>query len=302
MGARAKEVVHYKKHAKAAAIVRIGCFLVVFQPVLFAARPSAAPKTPPPPPQELPTGYKFIPDDVDWDHPVYQTSFESTETLKDWRLEGGKRMTIAGGSLLLESEAGSTQSEANANHLVCWLTREVPADFLLEFTVKPENRKQGLNIVFFNARGLNGENIFEPPIKPRTGIFAQYHSSDINCYHISYWAGDRGTAHVRKNKGFHLVAVGTDLVVNGPPDVFQTIRIYKRGGMIRLMVDDIVSVAYDDDGKTFGPVHTHSGWIGLRQMAHTVKCEYGHLNIWPLKTMSPSATGKNRPAESGPNP
>lgn len=45
------------------------------------------------------------------------------------------------------------------------------------------------------------------------------------------------------------------------------------------MVDDIVSVAYDDDGKTFGPVWNHSGWIGLRQMAHTVRCEYEHLKV-----------------------
>lgn len=296
-----KEIPNHRNSARAAAIVHTSLVVGAIQLVLFAGGLSAAPKSAPPPPQELPTGYKFIPDDVDWDHPVYQTSFDSAEALKDWRLEGGKRMSVAGGCLLLESEAGSTRSETNANHLVCWLTREVPADFLLEFSVKPQNRKQGLNIVFFNARGLKGENIFEPPIKPRNGVFAQYHSGDINCYHISYWAGDRGTANVRKNKGFHLVAVGKDLIVTDPPDAFQTVRIYKRGGMIRLMVDDIVAVAYDDDGKTFGPVHTHSGWIGLRQMGHTVKCEYGHVNVWPLKAKPASASGKSHSVESGSN-
>ena len=37
----------------------------------------------------------------------------------------------------------------------------------------------------------------------------------------------------------------------------------------------MLSLAYDDDGTTFGPVWTHRGWIGLRQMGHTVRCEYG---------------------------
>jgi len=235
-----------------------------------------------PEPQRQATGMKFLPPDVDWDHPVYQTSFEEPADLEDWRLEGGLRMSVAGGNLVLESRPGSTKSEANANHLVCWLTQEVPADFLLEFSVRPENRQQGLNIVFFNTRGLHGESIFDPALAPRDGLFKQYHSGDLNGYHISYWAAGRGTANVRKNRGFHLVAEGTDLVTDGPAGDFQTVRLYKHDGTIRCTVDDALSVAYDDDGTTFGPVWTHAGWIGLRQMGHTVRCQYGHLKVWPL--------------------
>ena len=88
---------------------------------------------------------------------------------------------------------------------------------------------------------------------------------------------------MRKNAGFHLVATGNDLVVPAPADSFQTIRLYKRSGAIRLMVEDVIAVAFDDDGKTYGPVWTHSGWIGLRQMAHTIRCEYDDLKIFPLK-------------------
>jgi hypothetical protein len=72
-------------------------------------------------------------------------------------------------------------------------------------------------------------------------------------------------------------------MTSAPADQFQTLRIYKRGGRIRVTVDDVISVAWDDDGKTYGPVWTHSGWIGLRQMAHTVHCEYGHLKVFRLK-------------------
>jgi len=228
-------------------------------------------------------GQHLAPADIDWEHPVFVSTFDNADALKDWKLEGGKRMRVVNGRLVLESDASSP--DATNNHLVCWLTKEMPADFLIEFKVRPQNRKQGLNILFFNARGLNGESIFDPALKPRTGIFAQYHSGDLNNYHISYWAGDRGTANVRKNKGFALVAAGPDLVVKAPVKSFQTIRLYKRGGTIRLMVDDIVSVAFDDDGKRHGPVWTHSGWIGLRQMAHTISCEYDDLKIFICKPL-----------------
>ncbi|MDA1250282.1 MAG: DUF1961 family protein, partial [Planctomycetota bacterium] len=83
----------------------------------------------------------------------------------------------------------------------------IPTDFLMEFTVRPHDRKQGLNIVFFNTTGLNGENIFKSPIKPRDGTFKQYWDGDLQSYHVSYWAGAGanagtrgGRANLRKNK------------------------------------------------------------------------------------------------------
>ena len=235
-------------------------------------------------PVETPAGQKFVPDDVDLDNPVYVTTFDDGAVLRDWRLEGGRQMSVAEGKLILESRPHPDASKRSRNHLVCWLVKPVPADFLLEFTVRPQNRKQGLNIVFFNARGVGGHSILDATaVRPRDGTFAQYHSGDLNNYHVSYWAGTRGTANLRKNKGFHLVATGKDLVADSSADAFQTVRVYKRGGKIRVTVDDALSVAYDDDGQTFGAVHTHSGWIGLRQMGHTLKCEYGHLKIYPLK-------------------
>ena len=248
--------------------------------LLCGGRAEAAKPEPPPHPS---VGQRFVPSDVDWVRPVYETTFDDAGALECWRLEGGKRMGIENGKLVLESEPGGEKPAPTDNHLVCWLTKEMPADFLLEFSVRPQDRKRGLNIVFFNARGIRGESLFDPALQPRDGLFKQYHSGDLNNYHISYWAGDRGTANVRKNRGFALVATGPDLVVDAPPEAFQTIRLYKKGGTIRLMVDDIISVAFDDDGKAHGPAWTHPGWIGLRQMGHTIRCEYDHLKVFPLK-------------------
>ena len=228
-------------------------------------------------------GQHFEPPQVIWNHPIYTNSFDDASTLKDWQLEGGKQMAITNGRLVLESPPGAKTPADNTGHLVCWLRKEIPGDFLLEFSFRPLIRTQGLAIVFFNTRGTNGESIFDHALRKRDGTFIQYLRADLNSYHLSYWAGDRGTAHLRKNYGAYVVAVGDDLIAGAAPDGFQTVRIYKRGGVIRITVDGIVALAYDDDGKTHGPVWRHSGWIGLRQMSHAVRCEYDHLVVWPLE-------------------
>lgn len=227
-------------------------------------------------------GEPWLPADVDRDRPVYRSGFESPAVLDDWLLEGGEAMRVEEGRLVLTSRPKGV-AEIDENHLVCWLRREVPGDFLLEFAVRPQNRKEGLNIVFFNARGRRGESIFDPGLRPRNGYFAQYHSGDLDNYHLSYWAAGRGTANLRKNHGFTLVHEGRDLVTGAEPEAFQTIRLHKRGGRVILTVDGLASLAYDDDGRTHGPVWTHSGWLGLRQMAHTVRCEYDNLAVYPLR-------------------
>ncbi len=246
--------------------------------ILLALGSAGRAGDPPPPPPHESVGQRFVPNDVAWDRPVYETSFDDPGELRDWKLEGGMRMSIQDGNLVLESKPGQV-----LNHLVCWLTKEMPADFLLEFTLRPQDRTEGLNIVFFSTRGIHGESIFDPALKPRDGTFKQYHSGDLNGYHISYWAGERGHANLRKNAGFSYVAAGPDLIRDAPQGSWQVVRLYKRGGTIRLMVDDVVSLGFDDDGRTHGPVWNHPGWIGLRQMGRTVRCEYGSLKVFPLQ-------------------
>jgi len=227
---------------------------------------------------------KFIPRDVHWDAPIYSSSFENPADAGDWQLEGGKRLAVEDGKLVLENESrGETEPTPDGNHLVAWLKREVPADFLLEFTFQPKQRGQGLAIVFFNARGKDGQSIFDESLAERDGFFRLYHSGDIDSYHISYWAGDRDKSHLRKNRGFDLVAQGKDLIHTAANNAWQTVRIYKRGGKIRLTVDDELALAWDDDGEEYGPVHDHAGWIGLRQMSHTESARYGEVNVYPLK-------------------
>jgi hypothetical protein len=227
-------------------------------------------------------GTRFIPNDVAWSQPVYETDFTSQDELDHWILEGGFEKRITNGRLILDNGPDPQNPTSDAAHLVCWLKKEMPGDFLLEFTVRPKDRNQGLAIVFFNARGVNGESIFDPSLSPRTGSFRQYTSGDINSYHASYWSGGRETTNLRKNVGFYLAAIGKDLVTPAGADAFQQIRIYKRGARVRITVDDIEVLRFEDTARIPGPPHTHSGWIGLRQMRHAGYCEYDHFAVYPL--------------------
>jgi len=230
-------------------------------------------------------GTTFRPTDVDYSRPIYKTEFDDPAERSNWAFEGGKAMTIAGGRLILESAPAAEPGQRSLNHLVCWLKKEVPADFFFEVALRPENKREGLNIIFFNTRGVNGEDIFAPSLAPRDGTFKLYHSGDLNGYHVSYWAPPRPSTHIRKNRGFHLVAASDiDVIATAPNEAFDLLRIYKRGEKIRVMMGDTVIVAWDDDGKEFGAVHRHSGWLGLRQMGFTRRCEYERLAVYPLLT------------------
>jgi hypothetical protein len=195
----------------------------------------------------------------------------------DWVLEGKATARVAEGRLYLTNDG---------DHLVFWNTRRFPADFLLEFSVSPHDANNGLNIVFFAATALDGGSIFELQQPLRDGVFKKYHTGDLNSYHVSYWAATnddgttRGTPHVRKNRGFHLVAAGKDFVTGqgaGP----HRVRILKVGGRIDAEVNGKLAVRWTDDGRSYGPV-LRDGFIGLRQMAHTRESSYTNFKVWAV--------------------
>lgn len=190
----------------------------------------------------------------------------------DWVLEGEAEARTENGKLVLQNKSG---------HLVCWQTREFPADLLVEFAMSPIDSNKGLAIVFFAARGRDGGGIFDASQPRRDGMFKNYHSRDLDCYHTSYWAcgstGEaRGTAHIRKNQGFHLVAVGKDFIAGQGAGPHQ-VRILKLGSNITVEVDGKIAVQWQDDAE-FGPV-LGAGRVGLRQMGHVDECRYSYFKV-----------------------
>jgi hypothetical protein len=190
----------------------------------------------------------------------------------EWVLEGRASAEATHGKLNLSNEEG---------HLVLWNTRNFPADLLIEFEFSPQNDREGLAIVFFAAQGRDGGSIFALNQPKRDGDFKRYHSGELDCYHTSYWANNakgeaRGTAHIRKNHGFALVAMGRDYITGngtGPHGV----RILKIGPRVEVEVNGKLAVAWTDPGKPHG-----AGFIGLRQMLHTQRATYGNLKVYAV--------------------
>ena len=217
---------------------------------------------------------------------------------KDWVLEGPGRAWTEGGRLHVENHKTETGGPSTAlslskgGHVVLWNTRVFPEDFLLEFDMSPKDSSKGLGIVFFCAKSREprtnmlvrgeGGGIFDLNLPRRAGDFKNYHSGALNCYHVSYWACDanglhRRTANLRKNFGFYLSACGNDNIAGKGPGPHR-VRLLKVGGKIRIETCGVLSLAYDDDGKTYGPVWGE-GCIGLRQMVYTESASYGYFKV-----------------------
>ena len=121
--------------------LNVGLSLCATINALYPGAVAAQAEAEPPPPQHTTVGEVFAPTDVDFSHPLYETAFDSLEVLDDWSLEGGKSANIENGKLVLESHPSEDPDDRSRNHLVYWLKREVPSDSMLEFSVRPQNRK-----------------------------------------------------------------------------------------------------------------------------------------------------------------
>jgi len=213
---------------------------------------------------------------------LYESALDARGSIEGWVMEGPGLTAFEDGWMKMASE--EADSAAKEGHIVHWCPRDFPESFVAEWEMRITS-KSGLCIVFFAARGLNGEDIFDPNLPKRTGIFRQYNQGAISCYHISYYASTpsspgRITSNMRKNSGFHLVS-------NGPPgiepgsDAVHAMRLIKDGAHVQLQVDGKVIIDFTDDGQHYGPV-LGGGKIGLRQMQWT-SALYRNLRVYELQ-------------------
>ncbi len=213
---------------------------------------------------------------------LYESALDAPGSIEGWVMEGPGVTTFKDGWMKMASE--ETNSAAKGGHIVHWCPRDFPESFVAEWEMRITSRS-GLCIVFFAARGLNGEDIFDPSLPERSGIFRQYNQGAISCYHISYYANTpsspgRITSNMRKNSGFYLVA-------NGPPgiepgsDAIHAVRLIRDAAHNQLQVDGKAVIDFMDDGQRYGPV-LGGGKIGLRQMQWT-SALYRNLRVYELR-------------------
>lgn len=208
---------------------------------------------------------------------LYENAFASEEELRDWKLEGPAVIEFKNNWMHM-------YSPNEEGHHVYWCPEDFPADFVAEWELQNIESDAGLCIVFFSALGQNGRNILDPSIRPRDGVFKKYTKSDINNYHISYYANGkdnraREVAHLRKNAGFYKVQIGEPGIPVQSTEIHK-MKLVKKGNHIMMSVDDREIINWLDDGQQYGPV-LGGGRIGLRQMKWT-HFRYRNFKVWSI--------------------
>lgn len=210
---------------------------------------------------------------------LYESSMDTPDSLTRWVAEGPLDLRFTGGGVQM-------RSENFAQHTVFWCPEDFPPSFVAEWDFKPLSR-YGLAIVFFAAKGENGEDIFDPALPERDGAFIHYIKGAIKSYHISYFANienyqmGRVDSNMRKNNDFYKVGGGPIAVPPGNHSWHQ-MRLLKDGNHIQLYADGQIFVDWkDEDPNRYGPA-LGSGKIGLRQMMPTVAL-YKNFRVWSLK-------------------
>ena len=213
---------------------------------------------------------------------LYENRLATPEDVADFILEGHAAVDFHDSTLRLSSQMD--ESEGQRANYVYWCPQEFPTDVWLEWDFWPE-RSRGLCIVFFGARGRNGEDIFDPALPRRTGEYNQYHSGALNALHLSYYRRrddePLNTCNLRKSHGFHLVAQGADPIPAAeyakPP---YHLRLVKDGPAIRFWINDLAVLCWDDDQR-HGPL-IGAGKIGFRQMSPMV-ARYANLRVYEAR-------------------
>jgi hypothetical protein len=215
---------------------------------------------------------------------LYENPLSSPEDVADWTLEGNAAITFPRGRMRMENV--DDPDEVDEPHYVHWCPRRFPDGVVVSWKFWPLY-EPGLCMLFFAARGRDGESALDPSLDERTGIYSQYFDGDIDTLHVSYFRrnehGDPKhevafqTVNLRKSKGFHLVERGGDPIpsvrVADPP---YRIEVLKTGPEVRFSVDGLEVLRWTDDGE-HGSV-LGGGHIGFRQMAPTIG-EYADLTV-----------------------
>jgi hypothetical protein len=211
---------------------------------------------------------------------LYAAALGGPADTRGWVIEGPATVEFQDGWMQMKSQ----RPDGPEGHLVHWCPVEFPERFWAEWDFELLG-EQGLCIVFFAARGQGGRDVFDPSLAPRNGIFRQYHSGDIDCYHVSYFANTPGSArrvaNLRKNSGFYLVANGPVGVTAARAGEVHRAVLVKDGARLRMAVDGRTIIDHTDDGRRAGPIWA-GGKIGLRQMQWTVG-RYRNFQVYALK-------------------
>ena len=210
---------------------------------------------------------------------LFESTLETPESVKGWKMEGPGTVDFRNGWMHMFSPEKEM-------HYVYWCPETFQSSFIAEWETQNIETDAGLCIVFFAAKGENGEDIFDPTLPKRNGTFKQYTGGKVLSYHISYYANsahnpDRGHSNLRKNNKFILVQKGEEGIPTKSKKIHK-IQLMKDGPHILMFIDGRMIIDWTDDGETHGPIYT-DGKIGFRQMKWT-HFRYRNFKVWSLKS------------------
>lgn len=215
---------------------------------------------------------------------IYENALSTKEDIKDFVLEGKAIIDFVDESMQLKNALANEEGQ-KANY-VLWCPEDFPENIKIEWEFKPLSN-DGLCIMFFGATGQGGVDLFDKNLKKRTGEYPQYHSSDINAFHVSYFRRKEQdeksfhTCNLRKSSGFHLVAQGADPIpCSYHINDFYKITVTKKDKWIKFYVNDLCVFTYEDDGITYGE-RLYGGKIGFRQLA-PLTAQYKNLKVFEI--------------------
>lgn len=209
---------------------------------------------------------------------LYQTNLAAATDVAEWVMEGPGRVTFRDGWMEMESPNQEF-------HHVFWCPQEFPDRFIAEWEAQNLDPAGGLCILFFAARGVAGEDVFDTSLPQRDGTFRWYTSDRLRSYHISYYANtpdkpDRGRANLRKNNQFRLVQEGREGIPAASIAVHR-LQLIKDGPHIQLFVDDRKVIDWSDTPENDPRPPYEDGKIGFRQMRWT-RFRYRNLRVWGI--------------------
>jgi hypothetical protein len=221
---------------------------------------------------------------------LYENSLSKKSDIEDFILEGQAEIYFVKGRMRMENKLDPKIVGNQKGNFVFWCPEEFPSNIAVKWEFKPLN-EPGLAMMFFSAKGRNGEDIFDEVLSTREGIYKQYNRGDINAYHVSYYRRrldkeiDFHTCNLRKSYGFHLVSTGPDPIPN-IEDIKEPyyITLIKYENEISFYIynpyteKDQLLFKWIDDGEKYDAV-LGEGKIGLRQMAPLIG-EYANLKVY----------------------
>ncbi|MDP5274784.1 DUF1961 family protein [Chengkuizengella axinellae] len=216
---------------------------------------------------------------------IYDNPLRSDNDVDDFRMEGEAKVTFPEGKMRMENVLDPALGQQS--NFVFWCSEIFPENIAVSWEFRPL-REPGLAILFFGAAGMKGEDLFDPKLNVREGIYKQYHHGDINAYHVGYFRRryeverQFHTCNMRKSYGFNLVCQGADPIpdVEDIQEPYQ-ILLTKKNGNIKFFINELPIFDWQDDGETWGPL-IGSGRIGFRQMAPLI-AEYADFKVYELE-------------------